>query len=77
MKYIPLIIRYGTFALAIAGVVSMTSVMQTIHGQETKMPPPPGKPHGRVYESEVGATGILEALGDNVAIGVPAPGLVT
>ena len=77
MKFVPVIIRYGTFALAIAGVFSMTSVMQIIHGQETKIPPPPGKPHGRVYESEVGATGILEALGDNVAIGVPVPGLVS
>ena len=78
MNIIPLIIRYGTFALAIAGVISMTLVMQTIHGQDTAtVPPPPVMPPVKPYEGGVAATGILEAFSENVAIGVPAPGLVT
>jgi HlyD family secretion protein len=78
MNIIPLIIRYGTFALATAGVISMTLVMQTIHGQDTAtVPPPPVTPPVKPYEGGVAATGILEAFSENVAIGVPAPGLVT
>lgn len=78
MRFFSLIIRYGTFALAIAGVVSMFFVMQTIHGQERKdIPPPPVPPPAKPYEGGVAATGILEALSENVSIGVPVPGLVT
>ena len=78
MRIFSLIIRYGTFLLAIAGVVSMFIVMQTIHGQEQKqIPPPPVPPPAKPYESGVAATGILEAFSENVSIGVPVPGLVT
>ena len=78
MKVIPLIIRFGTFALAIAGVVTMALVMQTIHGQGASgVSPPPVSPPEKPYNGGVAATGILEAFSENVAIGVPAPGLVT
>ena len=78
MKAIPVLIRYLTFALAIAGVISMTLVMQTIHGQDRgTIPPPPVSPPVKPYEGGVAATGILEALSENVSIGVPLPGLVT
>ena len=60
----------------VAGVVMMTQVMQTIHGQETKIPPPPVAPPEKRAPDDIGATGILEAKDENVAIGVPLPGLV-
>ncbi len=78
MKIIPFILRYGTFALAIAGVISMTLVMQSIHGKDdAEIAPPPVSPPGKPYAGGVAATGILEAFSENVAIGVPSPGLVT
>lgn len=78
MRFIHLIIRYTTFALAIAGVIGMALIMQQIHGQDTvQIPPPPAAPPVKPYEGGIAATGILEALSENVSIGVPAPGLVT
>ncbi len=77
MRIIPLIIRYGTFALAAYGIYQMIGVLQIIHAQEPKIAPPPVTPPLKPYESAVAATGILEALSENVAVGVPAPGLVT
>lgn len=38
---------------------------------------PPNTPPAKPYEHSVAATGILEAFSENVAIGVPSPGLVT
>jgi RND family efflux transporter MFP subunit len=70
------LLRYLTFALAIAGVFMMGQVMKTLHGQEVKIPPPPVKPPEKHSETDIGATGILEARDENVAIGVPGPGLV-
>lgn len=71
-------LRYLTFALSIGGFVSMTLLLQMIQAQETKtLPPPPVEPARKPYASTVAATGILEALSENVSIGVPVPGLVT
>jgi multidrug efflux pump subunit AcrA (membrane-fusion protein) len=73
-----LLVRYATFILAIAGVIVMTSVMQTIHGQDNAtIPPPPVTPPVKPYSGGVAATGIIEALSENVAIGVPAPGIIS
>lgn len=73
-----LLLRYVTFILAIAGVIVMTSVMQSIHGQDNAaIPPPPVTPPVKPYASSVAATGIIEALSENVAIGVPAPGIIS
>jgi|694.fasta_scaffold48199_5 HlyD family secretion protein len=76
MNLVSRFLRYLTFALCITGVVMMTQVMQTIHGQETKIPPPPVAPPEKHSPDDIGATGILEAKDENVAIGVPLPGLV-
>lgn len=76
MRIIPLIIRYGTFALAAYGIYQIVGVLQIIHAQEPKITPPHVSPPLKPYESAVAATGILEALSENVAVGVPAPGLV-
>jgi len=78
MNLLSRLIRYGTILAAISGVVMIVAVSRTQAARE--MPaagdppvPPPQKP----YPDAVAATGILEALSENVAIGVPLPGLVT
>ena len=71
------ILRYGTFLAALAGIVAMISVMRTIQGQEPKgVPPPPIAPAEKPFPHTLAGTGIIEALEENVAIGVPEPGLV-
>jgi len=77
MRFLNLILRYGTFAVAILGIFLMTRVMQQIHASETPViPPPPVAPPVKPYDDPIAGTGILEALSENVSIGVPVPGLV-
>lgn len=72
------ILRYGTFVAALAGILAMTSVLRTLHGQsDGTIPPPPVTPAGKPFAHTVAGTGIIEALSENVAIGVPEAGLVT
>jgi HlyD family secretion protein len=73
----PLIIRYGSMALAVAGVIQMTQVLQVIRAQENPIPPPPVAPPEKPFAKGVAATGILESADENVSIGTPMPGLVT
>jgi multidrug resistance efflux pump len=68
--------RYATFALSIAGMVMMFLVIQQIRGQDTKIQPPPVQPAQKPFPDPVAATGIIEAMRENVAIGSPVPGLV-
>lgn len=72
------LIRYGTLALALAGFYGITVVASTQAEKNTPAPvdppiPPPEKP----FAESVAATGLLEALSENVAIGAPTPGLVS
>lgn len=71
------LIRYGTIAAAAAGFIAIAGIS---HLQAGKAMPPPGDPPlppaAKPSASSVSATGILEALSENVAIGVPEPGLV-
>lgn len=77
MRLVSAFIRYLTFGLAIAGIYLMTQVIQTIHATETAtIPPPPVTPPEKPYVNGIAGTGILEAREENVAIGVPVPGLV-
>lgn len=72
------LLRYGSLVAAIAGVVAIVLVARLQAAKE--MPPagdPPVPPPTKPYQEAVAATGILEALSENVAIGVPIPGLVT
>lgn len=72
------LLRYATFALSLAGFVAITLLLRSIEAQDTAtIPPPPVTPAAKPYASTVAATGILEALSENVSIGVPVPGLVT
>lgn len=73
-----LLIRYGTILAALAGVAGIVMISNT--QAEREMPQssdPPLPPAPKPYAQSVSATGILEALSENVAIGVPVPGLVT
>jgi RND family efflux transporter MFP subunit len=72
------VLRYGTIAASLGGVAAILGIARL--QAERQMPPagdPPLAPAPRPYAQSVSATGILEALSENVAIGVPQPGLVT
>ncbi len=78
MNFFSRLVRYLTFAAALAGFVGIALVLRTIHGQEAReIPPPPIAPAAKPFETTVAATGILEALSENVSLGVPVAGLVT
>ncbi|MFM2197824.1 MAG: hypothetical protein RLZZ505_1256 [Verrucomicrobiota bacterium] len=71
------LLRYGSIAAAMFGFYAIISVSHIQAEKETPPPsdppvPPPTKP----FKESVAATGILEALSENVSIGVPIPGLV-
>lgn len=72
------VLRYVTLFASAVGFYAISMVAQT---QEAKKMPPPGDPPvappSKPFASSVAGTGIIEALSENVAIGVPAPGLVT
>jgi HlyD family secretion protein len=72
------LLRYGSIAAAIGGVVAIILVSQTQAERELpQSSDPPNPPPAKPFVHTVAATGILEALSENVAIGVPQPGLVT
>lgn len=78
MNLLSKLLRYGSIAAALFGVVMIVMVSRT--QAEREMPPPgdpPIMPPEKPFAHAVAATGILEALSENVAIGVPLPGLVT
>lgn len=71
------ILRYGSILAALAGVVAIIGITRL--QAERAIPPagdPPQPPAPKPYAQSVSATGILEALSENVSIGVPVPGLV-
>lgn len=77
MNPFSLLLRYGSILLSAAGFYAIVLVAKTQAVQD--MPPPgepPVAPPAKPFREAVAATGILEALSDNVSIGVPAPGLV-
>jgi RND family efflux transporter MFP subunit len=72
------LLRYGTFLAAIAGVFAIIGIDRL--QAERQIPPssdPPLPPAPKPYAHAVSAAGILEAMSENVAIGVPQQGLVT
>ena len=72
------LLRYGSIAAALFGVAAIILVSRS--QAERQMPPPgdpPIMPPQKPYAQAVAATGFLEALSENVAIGVPLPGLVS
>lgn len=78
MRIFSTLVRYLTFAVAALGIYLMTQVLEQIHASETPViPPPPVEPPRKPFEHSIAGTGILEALRENIAIGVPQAGLVT
>lgn len=78
MNLLANLIRFATIAGALAGVAGILLVSR-LQGERQMPPPgdPPVPPPAKPFARAVAATGILEALSENVAIGVPSPGLVT
>ena len=71
------LLRYGTILAAIAGVFAIMGIDRL--QADRRIPQsdePPLPPASKPFQQAVSATGILEALSENVAIGVPLPGLV-
>jgi len=65
-----------TFYLAIAGAASTVALVLRLNGQSPTAPPPV-EPPSKPYAVCVAASGIIEALSENVSVGVPEAGLVT
>ncbi len=64
-----------TFYFATAGIVAAVVLVARLHSEPPLRPPPidpPAKPVGH----GLAASGIVEALSENIAVGVPAAGLV-
>ena len=60
MNVLPRLVRYGSIALAVAGVWQMTQVMEVISAQETPVAPPPVAPPENPFAHGLAATGILD-----------------
>jgi RND family efflux transporter MFP subunit len=71
-----MLLKKATFYLAIAGI-GATAVMASRMSTPAPEMAPPIEPSPKPYEVSVAASGIVEALSENVAIGVPEAGLVT
>jgi HlyD family secretion protein len=71
-----MLLKKATFYIAIAGI-GATAVMASRMSATPPEMTPPIEPSPKPYELSVAASGIVEALSENVAIGVPDAGLVT
>ena len=71
-----MLFKKATFYIAIAGI-GLTATLAARLSQQAPIQPPPIDPPVKPYQSSVAACGIVEALSENVAIGVPEAALVT
>ncbi len=71
-----MLLKKATFYIAIIGIAA-TAVMASRMSATPPEMAPPIEPSPKPYEVSVAASGIVEALSENVAIGVPEAGLVT
>lgn len=67
--------KKASFYLAAVGIAAATFLVVRLQS-EPPVPPPPIPPPAKPYDSSVAASGIVETLSDNVALGVPEAGLV-
>src|ERR1044071_3441639 len=71
-----MLLKKPTFYLAVVGTGATIGLVAHLNGQ-SPIKPPPIDPSPRPYAVSVAASGIIEALSDNVALGVPESALVT
>lgn len=71
-----MLLKKPTFYLAAAGTVATIVMVARLNGQ-SPINPPPIDPSPKPYEVSVAASGIVEALSENVSIGVPEAALVS
>jgi len=64
-----------TLYLAVAGIAAAVTLIVRLQS-EPPIPPPPVPPPEKPYASSLAASGIVETLSENVALGVPEAGLV-
>lgn len=67
--------RKPTLYLAALGICAAAFLVARLH-REPPLPPPPVAPSIKPYRSSVAASGIVESLSENIALGVPLAGLV-
>ncbi len=78
MSIFAALLRYGSLLAAAAGFFLITRALQAQADSQPKVgSPPPVEPPRKPFAQSVAATGILEAMSENVSIGTPIPGLVT
>src|SRR5215510_9229125 len=70
-----MLLKKPTFYLALAGVGVTIAMVACLHGQ-SPVKAPPIEPSPKPYAVSVAASGIVEALSENISIGVPEAGLV-
>jgi HlyD family secretion protein len=63
------------FYLALLGIVGSIALVYYLR-QEPPAPPIHSLPARNPYHRSIAASGIIEAVGDNIEIGVPVPGIV-
>lgn len=72
-----ILFRKLSFWLALAGLTSAGLLIHQLRAQlHEPVPPPPITPPAKPFPHAIGATGLVEALGENTAVGVPLPALV-
>jgi multidrug efflux pump subunit AcrA (membrane-fusion protein) len=70
-----MLFKKPTFYVAVVGILASIAMVVHLNGQ-SPIKPPPIDPPPKPYELSVAASGIIEALSENVSIGVPEAGLV-
>lgn len=65
-----------SFYLSLAGMIFAGLIVLRLSAQDP-VPPPPYSPPSNPFARSVAAAGIVEAQGENIALGVPVPGLIT
>lgn len=72
-----LILRKFTFWLALAGLASVTLLTLRMRASlQEPVSPPPVSPALKPFPKSIGASGLVESLRENTAVGVPQAGLV-
>jgi RND family efflux transporter MFP subunit len=73
-----IIFKKLSFWLAIAGLLGTGLLINQLRGQLNQpVPPPPVMPPEKPFANAIGASGIVEALGENTALGAPVAALVS